>query len=99
METDHMSIDPNNFLRALSDPFTPVRDQTGRLLGCVPLVPDDALMAGPFPLMLATQACVLVAVDQPGTPPITALPGFVAIDDTQADLAVPVGEADIAEGV
>jgi len=94
-----MPLSPDNYLRCLSDPFTPVRDQTGRLLGCVPRVPDDAYMAGPFPLMLAAQACVLVAVDQPGTPPITALPGFIPLDDSQADLATPVGEDDLAVGV
>lgn len=92
-------LSPENYLRVNSDAFTPVRDQRGRLLGCVPRVPDDAIMAGPFPLMIAAQACVLVALDQPGTPPITALPGFVAVDDSDIDIALPVGPEDVAEGV
>jgi hypothetical protein len=94
-----MSLDPTNYLRIISDAFTPVRDQSGRLLGCIPRVSDDAVFAGPFPLMIAAQACAVVALDQPGTPPITTLPGFVAFDDRDADLATPVGEDDPAQGM
>jgi hypothetical protein len=49
--------------------------------------------------MIAAQACAVVALDQPGTPPITTLPGFVAFDDRDADLATPVGEDDPAQGM
>jgi hypothetical protein len=49
--------------------------------------------------MIAAQACAVVALDQTGTPPITTLPGFVAFDDRDADLATPVGEDDPAQGV
>jgi hypothetical protein len=93
-------LSSDNYLRVLADAFTPVRDQFGRLLGCVPRVADDAILAGPFPLAISAQVCVRVDLDQPGTPPLTALPNFVALDDSNTDLALPVGgDDDLAEDV
>lgn len=99
-----MPLSPDTYLRALSDAFTPVRSLNGRLLGCIPRVADDAVMAGPFPLTIAAQVCVRVDLGQPGTPPLSALPGFIPLDDTQADLALPAADTagddpDLAEGV
>src|SRR5687767_11705878 len=97
-------LSPDTYLRVLSDPFTPVRALDGRLLGCVPKVNDDAIMAGQFPLVIAAQVCVRVDLGQPGTPPLDSLPGFIPLDDTNTDLALPApgtdgDDRDLAEGV
>ena len=99
-----MPLSPENYLRCLSDAFTPVRAADGRLLGCVPRVADDAVMHGPFPIMLAAQACVAVDLDDViGRNVATNLPGFIPLDDTQTDLALAApgtdDNADIGESV
>lgn len=97
-----MALSPDSYLRCLSDPFTPVRNADGRLLGCVPRVPDDAAMYGPFPVMLAAQACVAVNLDDMTGRQVAELPGFIPLDDTQTDLALAApgtDDADIGEAV
>ena len=98
-----MPLDPSSYLRCLSDRFTPVRDQQGRLLGCIPRVQDDCIGVGPHPCVIAAQACLLVNLDGPG-PYTEALPGFIPLDDTNTDLAVPApgtggDDPDLAQGV
>lgn len=97
-----MPLSPEHYLKVLSDAFTPVRSADGRLLGCVPRVADDAVMHGPFPVMLAAQACVAVDLDDMMGRTLSTLPGFVPLDDTQTDLALPApgtDNADIGEAV
>lgn len=89
-----MPVAPQNLLRALSDDFTPVRDVTGRLLGCVPRVPESAELiqsstGQSFELRIAAQVCVCVNLDDPTQHPST-LDGFTPLDDANFDLAVPV---------
>lgn len=102
-----MPLTPHDYLRVLSDAFTPVRDLTGRLLGCVPRVPDNTeLLRGTngavFELHISAQACVRVNLDDPSQNP-HALAGFTPLDDTHVDLAIPVhrggDDPDIATGV
>lgn len=87
--------DPTDgFLRCTSDPFTEVRDHTGKLLGCVPKVPDnaDTIMdsAGrAFPMMIAGRACVYVR--EKASP--ANLNGFVPLD-ADVDLAMPAPGTD-----
>jgi len=101
-----MPIAPQNLLRALSDAFTPVRDTTGRLLGCVPRVPDTAELiraasGQSFELRIAAQVCVCVNLDDPTQHPST-LDGFIPLDGgANLDLATPVrgDDPDLAQGV
>jgi hypothetical protein len=101
-----MPVAPQNLLRALRDEFTPVRDTTGRLLGCVPRVPDSAeALRGSngalYELRIAAQVCVCVSLDDPLQHP-SALDGFIPLDDANLDLAVPVprgDDPDLAQGV
>ncbi len=101
-----MPIAPQNLLRALRDEFTPVRDTTGRLLGCIPRVPDSAEMiqassGQAFELRIAAQVCVCVNLDDPTQHPST-LDGFIPLDDgASLDLATPVrgDDPDLARGV
>lgn len=77
--------DPNNFLRALSDRFTPVRALDGRLLGCVPRIPDTAeALRGSngllYELRISAQVCVCVNIDDPLQSP-SALDGFIPLID------------------
>lgn len=98
---------PHDFLRVLADAFTPVRDTRGRLLGCVPRVTDDATATlsdahgNVFELRIAAQVCVCVDLDAGQSPRF--IDGFVALDDTDTDLAVPAvpagADPDLAEGV
>lgn len=85
-----MALSPENFLRALNDTFTPVRDETGRLLGCVPKVRDDEIMVGPFALKWCAQVCVEADLHGPNASEVSSLPGFVPLDDSQIDLLIPV---------
>lgn len=97
-----MPLDPNNFLRCVSDKFTQVRSTDGRLLGCVPLLPDGVEgLRGADGSSFHAQigAAVMLVCDLTAQLP-SALPGFVPLDDTDADLGVPVRtDADLAEGV
>jgi hypothetical protein len=101
-----MPIAPQNFLRALRDEFTPVRDMQSRLLGCIPKVPDTAeAIRGSngalYELHMAGQVCVRVNLDDPLQHP-SALDGFIPLDDANLDLAVPVprgDDPDLAQGV
>lgn len=84
--------DPSVFLRVLDDKFTPVRDRVGRLLGCIPRQADSAehvidTSGRIYPLMFAAQVCVLVDVEAGESPVL--IDGFVALDDANADLAIP----------
>jgi len=89
---------PDAILRCLNDAVTPVRDRSGRLLGCIPRISDDVAIVGPFATAWAAQACVVVDLDAEEASQLTALPGFVALDDAQIDLAIPVGGADADVG-
>lgn len=87
--------DPSQFIRCMSEAFTEVRDlDTGRLLGCIPIVPESAdtvfdAHGKAFPLMLAMRPSVAVRRGvNPG-----ALDGFVAVD-ASIDLAVPAPGTD-----
>lgn len=96
-----MPVAPHNLLRALSDDFTPVRDTTGRLLGCVPKVPDTAELVQSstgqaFELRIAAQVCVCCNLDDPTQHPST-LDGFIPLDDANLDLAIPVARGDDAD--
>jgi hypothetical protein len=102
-------IPTHNFIRVLSDAFTPVRSTDGQLLGCVPRVSDNAELLRDrrgtvFELRIAAQVCVCVDLRQQ-TP--ESLDGFVCLDDTNTDLALPVegtvgvggDDPDLADGV
>lgn len=88
-----------HFLHVLSDAFTPVRDTSGRLLGCIPRVSATAeAVVGSdgtrMELHHAVQVCVMcdTARHNPHT-----LAGFVPVDASNTDIAEPAGGAD-AEG-
>lgn len=93
-----------DFLRCIDDKFTPVRDLTGALIGCVPRVPDntDAINHGgqTFELRIAAQVCVCVDLDRQ-TPAV--IDGFIPWGNAHGDPldpTVPAGEdPDIAVGV
>lgn len=96
-----MALDPTNFLRVLSDAYTPVRDLQGRLLGAVPRVADTAEIVGSprgemFELRIASQVCVCVDLTKQ-TP--KSLDGFIPLDPSNADLAEPVAGTDADIGV
>ena len=97
-----MPIAPQNLLRALRDDFTPVRDIAGRLLGCIPKVPESAEMiqgtnGAHYELRIAAQVCVCVDLDDRNQHP-SALDGFIPLDDANLDLALParVDDPDLA---
>jgi hypothetical protein len=86
-----MPLDPHSYLRILSDKFTPVRDNQGALLGCIPRVPDGLDMLADsngtiFDISWAVQPCIRcdLATQSPAS-----LDGFIPLDDTDADLALP----------
>lgn len=93
----------SNYLSCLADEFTPVRDTLGRLLGCVPRVPDNA-QAVPgedgsrFELGITAQVCVMVNLDEQQP---AVLPGFIPFDNASVDLAVPAApdNTDVGEPV
>lgn len=87
-----MPLSPENFLRALHDAFTPVRDETGRLLGCIPKVRDDDIFVGPFPLQWCAQVCLTADLHGPNAGEVSSLPGFIPLDDSQVDLLIPIGD-------
>lgn len=107
-----MPINTHNMLRALTDPFTPVRDVSGRLIGCVPKVPDTAEVINGsngtlFELRIAAQVCVCVNTDDPLQSP-RYLDGFIPLDadvGKSADTPRPDGitrdgeDPDLAVGV
>ncbi len=84
-------------IRVYSDTFTPVRDTEARLLGVIPKVEDDnaTLVTGTdgslFELRISTQVCVCV---DPATQDVRKLPGFMAVDLENEDLALPVAGGD-----
>lgn len=88
-----MPIDPHNFLRALSDRFTPVRSLDGTLIGCVPRVHESAqLLTGSngaaFELRIAAQVCVCINPDDALQSP-NYLDGFIPLHDTTPGSAPP----------
>lgn len=104
-----MPLNTHNVLRALSDPFTPVRDMSGRLLGCIPKVPETAeLLTGSngagFELHLVVQVCVRVNPDDPLQSP-RYLDGFIPLDAPVAGSVEPTAsradgeDPDLAVGV
>lgn len=96
-------LNPHDYLRVTGDQFTPVRDQLGKLLGCVPRVPDNAeRLANPrgssFELRIAAQVCVCIDTT---TQTPTDIPNFIPLDSNLPSLAHAVGgdDPDLAEGV
>ena len=99
-----MPLDASRYLKCTSDSFTQVRNVQGDLLGCVPKIlgESDTLVgqAGRrFELRIAGIVCVLVTDKQSPHDLI----GFTALDDDNADLALPVtiddDDTDLAEGI
>jgi len=91
-----MPLDPHAYLKVMSDAFTPVRSVEGALLGCIPRIADgsDFITASGgqmFDLAWAAQPCVVCDLK---TQSPAALDGFVALDDTDTDLAQPVVAGD-----
>lgn len=81
-----MPIDPHNFLRALSDRFTPVRTLSGALIGCIPRVSETAeLITGSngaaFELRISAQVCVCINPDDALQSP-SYLDGFIPLHDS-----------------
>lgn len=92
-------LSASDYLRAISDAFTPVRDETGRLLGCVPRVRDDvdalSYAGQAFDLRLAAQVCLCVNLGAGQRPQV--LEGFVPLPDINIDLATPIAEEDAGQ--
>jgi len=99
-----VALDPNSYLRVLLDTFTPVRDTQAHLVGCIPKVPDNSDIITDsqgriYELRWSMQVCVCIDLEQQSP---TSLDGFIPLDDTDTDLAVPVArgdDPDLAEGV
>jgi hypothetical protein len=86
-----MPINPQEFLRCVSEPYTAVRDTNGNLLGCIPRVNTDigdgirGLDGRAYEFRYAATVCVCVP---DGAAP--RLPGFIPLDmGKNADLALP----------
>ena len=67
-----------HFLRCVSDAYTAVRDEQGKLLGCIPLLTADvpavpAPGSDPFETRIAAVRCILVKRNQDPA----KLPGFI----------------------
>lgn len=100
-------MNTHNILRALSDPFMPVRDPQGRLLGCIPKPPDtaEALRGSNGSLYIiggVLQSCIMADPNDPSLSP-RFLDGFIPLD---ADTGTPTApsradgeDPDLAIGV
>ena len=83
-------IDPNDFLRCVSDPYTQVRDEQGRLLGCIPRINEGipgirGSDGQAYLVRIAAVACICCPPDK-----TRALPMFIPVSaGTDADLALP----------
>jgi hypothetical protein len=94
-------------LRVLSDDFTPVRDISGRLLGVIPRIADNAeIVFGTngtaYELRVAAQVCVCVNSEDPTQHP-SHIDGFIAVDNAtlmpQQSTLPPGEDPDLAKPV